>query len=86
MYDFDFTISILRFRVITLHLNLYSQICIRYLYQLFYLTRSEEEVEMVTVANGVGKSTGDEMEDVHAKEMTAAAVIKARIEAKVSQL
>ena len=41
---------------------------------------------MVTVANGVGKSTGDEMEDVHAKEMTAAAVIKARIEAKVSQL
>ncbi len=41
---------------------------------------------MVAVANGVGKLTGDEMDNVHAKEMTAAAEIKVRIEAKVSQL
>ena len=41
---------------------------------------------MAAVANGVGKSTGDEMDNVHAKEMTVAAEKKARIEAKVSQL
>ncbi len=41
---------------------------------------------MAAVANGVGKSTGDEMDDVHAKEMTAAGEKKARIATKVSQL
>ena len=69
-----------------LHLNPYSRICIHHLYQLCYLSRSEEEVEMAAVGNGLGKSTGDEMDDVHAKEMTAAAEKKARIAAKISQL
>jgi hypothetical protein len=41
---------------------------------------------MAAVAKGVGKSTGDETDNVHAKEMTAAAEIKARIAAKISQL
>ena len=41
---------------------------------------------MAAVARGVGKLTGDETDDVHAKEMTAAAEKKARIAAKVSQL
>ena len=41
---------------------------------------------MAAVGNGLGKSTGDEMDDVHAKEITAAAEKKARIVAKVAQL
>ncbi len=41
---------------------------------------------MAAVANGDGKLTGDEMDDVHVKEMTAAAEKKVRIAAKVSQL
>ena len=69
-----------------LHLNPYSRICIHHLYQLCYLSRSEEEVEMAAVGNGLGKSTGDEIEDVHVKEITAAAEKKVRIVAKVAQL
>ena len=41
---------------------------------------------MAAVGNGLGKSTGDEMDDVHAKEITAAAEKKARIAAKVVKL
>ena len=41
---------------------------------------------MAAVGNGVGKSTDDEMDDVHANEKTAAAEKNARIVAKVSQL
>ena len=41
---------------------------------------------MAAVAKGVGKSTGDERDDVHGKEMTATAEKKARIAAKISQL
>ncbi len=66
-------------------LLLYIRIC-THEFLLSYLRRSEEEVEMAAVGNGVGKSTGDEMDNVHAKEMTAAAEKKARIAAKVSQL
>ena len=52
----------------------------------FYLRRSEEVVEMAAVGNGVGKSTDDEMDDVHAKDKLASAEKKARISKKVSQL
>ncbi len=41
---------------------------------------------MAAVAKGVGKSTGDEMDNVHAKEKAADAEKKARIAAKISQL
>jgi hypothetical protein len=43
-------------------------------------------VEIAAVGNGVGKSTDDEMDDVHAKEKTDSADLKARIAKKVSQL
>ena len=46
------------------------------LYQLFLFTRfadssDEEETESAAVAKGVGKSTGDETDDVHSKKKTA---------------
>ena len=41
---------------------------------------------MVAVGNGLGKSTGDEMDNVHAKEITAAAEKKVRIVVKVAKL
>ena len=41
---------------------------------------------MAAVAKGVGKSTDDETDDVHAKEMTVTVEKKARIAAKISQL
>ncbi len=41
---------------------------------------------MAAVAKGDSKSTGDETENVHVKEMTATAEKKARIAVKVSQL
>ncbi len=41
---------------------------------------------MAAVAKGVGKSTGDETDDVHVKEMTVAVKKKVRIAAKISQL
>jgi hypothetical protein len=69
-----------------LHLISYSRNCFHYLYQLFYLRRSEEVVEMAAVGNGVGKSTDDEMEDVHAKDKLASAEKKVKISKKVSQL
>ena len=37
---------------------------------------------MAAVGNGVGKSTDGEMDNVHAKEKTVSADLKARIEAK----
>ena len=43
-------------------------------------------VETAAVGNGVGKSTDGEMGNVHAKEKTVSADLKARIEAKKSQL
>ena len=87
----SYTISILRFRFIILHSNSYSRICINYLYQLFLFSRfdntsSEKDFEKAAVAKGVGKSTGDETDDVHAKEKTAAAEKKAKIAAKIFQL
>ncbi len=57
MISKSYTISILRFHVIILHLNSYSRNCIHYLYQLFYLIRSEEEVEMAAVGSGVDTNT-----------------------------
>ena len=41
---------------------------------------------MAAVGIGVGKSTDDEMDNVHAKKKTDSADLKARISKKVSQL
>ena len=53
---------------------------------VFYLRRSDEVVETADVDNGVGKSTDGLMTIVYAKEKTVSADLKARIEAKKSQL
>jgi hypothetical protein len=53
---------------------------------VFFLRRSEELVETAAVGNGVGKSTDGLMTILYAKEKTASADLKARIEAKKTKL
>ncbi len=53
---------------------------------VFFLRRSEEVVEMAAIGNGVGKSADGLMTILYAKEKTVSADLKARIEAKKSEL
>ena len=65
----SYTISILRFRFIILHSSSYSQICINFfLFTRFDNTSSDKDFEKAAVTKGVGKLTGDETDDVHAKK------------------
>ena len=74
----SYTISILRFCFIILHSNSYSRICINFfLFTRFDDTSYDEDFEKPAVAKGVGKLTGDETDDVHAKKKTA--VVKKKV-------
>ncbi len=60
----SYTISILLFRFIISHSNLYSRICINFfLFTRFEDSSSDEDFESAAVARGVGKLTGDETDD-----------------------
>ena len=60
----SYTISILRFCFIVLHLNLYSWIFIKFfLFTRFDSSSSDEDEALAAVARGVGKSNGDKTDN-----------------------
>ena len=52
---------------------MYSRVCINF----FLFTSSGKDFEKAAVAKGVGKSTGDETDNVHAKKKTA--IVKKKV-------